>query len=42
VLHAGGWTDDVVTTPGFAREMRYHDPRVDDFVPPEPFEEAVS
>jgi hypothetical protein len=38
-MHALGLTDDRVTTPGEARLYRYYDPRVDDFVAPEPFED---
>jgi hypothetical protein len=38
-MHALGVTDDHVTTPGDARRMRYYDPRVDDDVVPEPFQD---
>ena len=38
-MHEAGLTDDEVTTPGEARRIRYYDPRLDDEVPPEPFED---
>jgi hypothetical protein len=37
-MDALGLTDDHVTTPSEARQMRYYDPRVDYGVPPEPFQ----
>jgi hypothetical protein len=37
-MHDAELDDDRITTPGEARQMRYYDPRVDNFVPPEPFE----
>jgi hypothetical protein len=37
-MHALGLTEDHVTTPGEARLDRYYDPRVDDYVAPEPFQ----